>query len=216
MCAITWLTHFLDTFMTKKTNDFDLWTAFTKLFDKPKLSKNVPPIATPEKSLDAPDWVVFTNHMDWLNQHGNTYVPKVTPVSLKQKKQLISTYHPQMFLSSTTEASILELDRIDRKQLPKLTSHHMSVIDLHGYTLPQGYERLKAAFSQAIQRKSRILKVITGKGRPNPEPESPTLKVIFPNWMQEPFFSNKTIKIRKASPEHGGDGAFLIYLKQFK
>jgi DNA-nicking Smr family endonuclease len=216
MCAIMYSTHFLDIVMTKKANDFDLWTAFTRLFDTPKLSKSIPPIATPEKSSEAPDWFAFTHHMDWVNQHGNTYIPKTTPASIKQKKQLISTYPPQLFLSSTTEASILELDRIDRKQLPKLTSHHMSVVDLHGYTLPLGYERLKSSISQATQRKSRILKVITGKGRPNPEPESPTLKVIFPKWMQEPFFATKIIKVRKASPDHGGDGAFLIYLKQFK
>ncbi len=202
--------------MTKKTNDFDLWTAFTKLLDKPKLSKNTKPIANQVDSPDEPDWLVFTNQMDWVNQHGNTYIPKATPASLKRKKQLISDYQPQLFLSSTTEAFVLELDRIDRKKLPKLTSHHMSVVDLHGYTLPLGHERLRSAISQAIQRKSRILKVITGKGRPDPEPESPTLKVIFPKWMQEPFFATKTIRIRKATPEHGGDGAFLVYLKQFK
>ena len=112
------------------------------------------------------------------------------------------------------KVSILDLDRIDKKQLPKLLSHHISVIDLHGYTLPLGYERLKAAFSHAIHRKARLLKVITGKGRPNPEPESPTLRAIFPKWMQEPLFNTNIIKIRKAPKEHGGEGAFLIYLKQ--
>ena len=204
-----------DTTMTKKTNDFDVWTAFTRLFDKPKLSRDTQN-AVPEKPLNASDWQAFTQHIGAINQHRNTYTTKVLPTSIKQKLQGSSTYQPQQFAASDTQISILELDRIDRKQLPKLTSLHMFVVDLHGCTLPLGYDRVKTAFNQAIQRKSRILKVITGKGRPNPDPDNPTLNLIFPTWMQEPFFTTKTIKIRKAPPEHGGDGAFLIYLKQIK
>jgi DNA-nicking Smr family endonuclease len=152
--------------------------------------------------------------MDWVNQHRSAYAPKALPTSIRKKSQLLSTYEPLLFMTPSNEMSFLELDRIDKKQLPKLISHHMSVVDLHGYTLPLGYERLKSAFTHALQRKARILKVITGKGRPNPEPESPTLRAIFPKWMQEPFFHSHSIKIRKAPPEHGGEGAFLIYLKK--
>lgn len=202
--------------MTKKPTDFDVWSAFIQLMDKPAESKPKQPTPSVEVSSDAQDWQAVTHHMDWVNQHRNAYVPKASPTSIKQKPQLQSTYEPQLFMAPSGGVSILDLDRIDKKQLPKLTSHHMSVIDLHGYTLPLGYERLKAAFNQAIQRKARLLKVITGKGRPNPEPESPTLRAIFPKWMQEPFFNTKIIKIRKAPPEQGGEGAYLIYLKQIK
>lgn len=198
--------------MTKKTTDLDIWNAFIKHIDKPTLSKQPPS----ENLSESPDWLTFTHHMDMINQHRNIYTPKALPNFIKQKKTSLSTYEPPLFLYSSTQVSILELDRLDRKQLPKLMSHNLSVVDLHGYTIPLGYERLKSAISEAIQRKSRILKVITGKGRPNPEPESPTLKSIFPKWMQEPFFTTKTIKIRKASPEHGGEGAFFVYLKHKK
>lgn len=197
--------------MTKKPTDFDVWAAFIQHMDKPDTAKHTQPLS--DAPVDTQDWQALTRHMDWVNQHRNAYAKKSLPTSIKQKSQLLSTYEPQLFMTPSSEISILDLDRIDKKQLPKLTSHHMSVVDLHGYTLPLGYERLKAAFSHAIQRKARLLKVITGKGRPNPEPESPTLRAIFPKWMQEPFFNTKIIKIRKAPSEHGGEGAYLIYLK---
>lgn len=200
--------------MMKKPTDIDAWTAFIQHLDKPTASKHKQPSANAPS--DTQDWQALTRHMDWVNQHRDAYAKKSLPTSIKQKSQLLSSYEPQLFMAPSSEISILDLDRIDKKQLPKITSHHMSVIDLHGYTLPLGYERLKAAFSHAIQRKARLLKVITGKGRPNPEPESPTLRTIFPKWMQEPFFNTKIIKIRKAPSEHGGEGAYLIYLKQTK
>jgi DNA-nicking Smr family endonuclease len=207
---------FLDTVMTKKPTDFDVWAAFIQHLDKPLSSQHKQPSPSSEVLTDTQDWKALTRHMDWVNQHRNAYAQKALPTSIRQKSQLLSTYEPQLFMTSNSEVSILDLDRIDKKQLPKLLSHPMSVIDLHGYTLPLGYERLKAAFSHAIQRKTRLLKVITGKGRPNPEPESPTLRAIFPKWMKEPYFNTNIIKIRKAPKEHGGEGAFLIYLKQTK
>lgn len=205
--------------MTKKPTDFDVWAAFIQHMDNPVSSKPKQPsspskISPSEVSQDTQDWQALTHHMDWVNQRRDAYTKKSPPTSIKQKSQLLTRYEPQLFMASSSEISILDLDRIDKKHLPKITSHHMSVIDLHGYTLPLGYERLKAAFSHAIHRKARLLKVITGKGRPNPEPESPTLRAIFPKWMQEPFFHTKIIKVRKAPAEYGGEGAYLIYLKQ--
>lgn len=199
--------------MTKKPTDFDVWTAFIQHMDKPETSKHKQPSSNALHS-DTKSWQDLTRHMDWVNQRRNDYVSKEFPTAIKKKSQLLSTYEPQLFMAPNQDISILDLDRIDKKQLPKLTSHHISVVDLHGYTLPRGYEQLKAAFSHAIHRKARLFKVITGKGRPNPEPESPTLRAIFPKWMQEPYFNTHIIKIRKAPAEHGGEGAFLIYLKQ--
>jgi len=208
--------------MPKKPKDIDIWTAFATQLDHGQLRKQKHPIVEKEGQLQfqdlqkqnqSPEWDIFIRHMDNVNRSRNTYVPKQ---SVNHSLQITRTYQdvsqlPE-FIIDTLELDIQPLDRQDKKQLHRTDSKSITVVDLHGYTLQQGYERLKVAFQYAVQQKTRILKVITGKGRQDPEADRPTLRYIFPKWMQEPYFYSKLIKIRKAPSNQGGDGAFLVFL----
>lgn len=195
----------------KSKDDMYVWAEFIQQLDQTNASSKVLDGQNPPESGS---WKQLTVQINSLNHHRDAYVLHSQPKHFKKK--------PPHILSQTThvfqgvhhlDETVPHLDRDDKKHLTKVMSHQMSVVDLHGCTLAQGYEKLKLALSHALQKKSKILKVITGKGRPNPEPESPTLRSIFPKWMQEHYFKAKTYKVRMASIPHGGEGAFLVYLK---
>lgn len=187
------------------------WAEFIQQLDQSmRTAKQRQEKTSPESEA----WDHITHQINQLNHHRNAYIVKSQPHTIKQKpQQLIPSESYSFHGMYHLDEEVPNLDRDDKKHLSKVMSHQISVIDLHGCTLAQGYEKLRSALSHAIQKKSKILKVITGKGRPNPEPESPTLKAIFPKWMQEPYFKTKVYKVRMASIPHGGEGAFLVYLK---
>ena len=198
--------------MTNKSDDdMNAWAEFVRQLDQSQHTSK----QCPDKTLvEREAWDHITQQIHQLNHHRNAYVAKSQSSTIKQKSHKLIFGEFQSFHGMyTLDENVPNLDRDDKKHLNKVMSHQISVVDLHGCTLVQGYEKLKWALSHAIQNKSKILKVITGKGRPNPEPENPTLKAIFPKWMQEPYFKTKVYKVRIASISHGGEGACLVYLK---
>lgn len=199
--------------MTQKSKDDQkVWAEFIQQLDQSK--SRASQRSETELAPESDAWERITHQISQLNHHRHTYSIKTPPLRVQQKRPNVSSYDKHSFHGLyNLDEEVPNLDRDDKKHLNKVMSHQISVIDLHGYTLAQAYEQLKFAISHALQKKSKILKVITGKGRPNPEPESPTLKAIFPKWMQEPYFKSKVYKVRIASIPHGGEGAFLAYLK---
>lgn len=213
--------------MKKNPKDLNVWLDFAERLIENKSIESI----SKSKKIRASDtqidfdnthtygnhWNNLTQHMDWVNHKREQYIKKESPIYTKKKRLESDEHKSQHFIMTfKLEDEVLPLDRIDKKHFKKLNLHHITVVDLHGYTLPLAYERLKIAFQSAAQNKARILKVITGKGRTDSEKESPTLRQIFPKWMQETYFQNFLIKIRKAPADHGGEGAFLVYLKKNK
>lgn len=213
--------------MTKNPKDLDVWLDFIDQLNKQKSTQR--PYKSREINLlkdqftsqgsqvNSEEWNKLIQRMDWVNHKRDQYIAKQSSTPIKEKTVIFSLPASECFtLPVNIEETVLSLDRIDKKYLKKLGLHHIAVVDLHGYTLRLAYERLKTAFQSAQQQKAKILKVITGKGRANPESENPTLRQIFPQWMKEIYFQSFLIKVRKAPIEEGGDGAFLVYLKQPK
>lgn len=198
--------------MSNKSKDNqDLCSAFIQHIDKPLSSLDA---SKAETLFQTEEWKRITHRIDKLNYHRSAYTLRKNIDTIKQKLYNVPSFEPHSFYGFyNLDEDIPSLDRADKKHLSKVAYHQISVVDLHGCTLAQGYEKLKLALSQSRHKKSKVLKVITGKGRPNPEPESPTLKAIFPKWMQEPYFKLRVYKVRAAPKKHGGEGAFLVYLK---
>jgi DNA-nicking Smr family endonuclease len=209
--------------MTKNPKDLDIWLDFIAQFNKQKSMQELDtgsvntPSMSKDNQIDYNEWSKLTGQMDRINDRRGQYISKQTSAYIKEKPLSGPSRRSEYLMASIhIEESVLPLDRFDKQHLKKIGVHHMAVIDLHGYTLPLAYERLKAAFQSARHQKARILRVITGKGRTDLDLERPTLRQIFPKWMQETYFQSLLIKVRKAPLEYGGEGAFLVYLRQSK
>ena len=116
-------------------------------------------------------------------------IPSVKPMPEKQAPQL----------DARTE------QRLRRGQLPI-----DGTLDLHGLTQAGAHEKLDGFIKRAYARKKRCLLVITGKGRAGPG----VLKQKLPQWLSMPPLQDIILKIYPAAQEHGGTGAWYVYLKR--
>jgi DNA-nicking Smr family endonuclease len=212
--------------MTDQPKDVDIWLAFIKELQEKssvnpvKKRNNIQRLdisISSQIELYDEDWEELKRQVDRINDTRYNYTTQQPLLNIKKKLEVTTPLPSHYFAHDyNVNAVILGLDRTEKKELMKLRTHQIIELDLHGYRLPEAYEKLKITFQIAQQQKVKILKVITGKGRPNLQSDSLTLRQIFPRWMQETYFVSKYIKIRQAPSNRGGDGAFLVYLNPLK
>ncbi len=95
-------------------------------------------------------------------------------------------------------------------------------IDLHGYTLLEAQEKLRAEIIKTHTNNKRCILVITGKGsyiNKDSEVEKPRLfygkiKNSIISWINENELKKYILTYQDAGFEHGGDGAIFIYLRK--
>ena len=107
-------------------------------------------------------------------------------------------------------------DRIKKKIIKK--------IDLHGFSLENANKVIEEFITQSFEEGVNKIIVITGKGLRSKNDENPyisknlsILKYSVPEFIKLNINLMKLIKnIKEADIEDGGEGAFYIYLKNFK
>ena len=97
-------------------------------------------------------------------------------------------------------------------------------IDLHGFSLENANKTIEDFITKCFNNNVNKIIVITGKGLRSKSVSNPyvsrdlsILKYSVPEFINSQLNLMKIIKkIKKADIEHGGEGAFYIYLKNFK
>ena len=101
-------------------------------------------------------------------------------------------------------------------------------IDFHGKILSQAEDEFQNIVLESYKQKKRCLLFITGKGlhkqtnlfddRLNKSPKLFYGKIrgAFLEWVRKPELAKYILTTEKASFEHGGDGAFYVYLRKNK
>ena len=94
-------------------------------------------------------------------------------------------------------------------------------IDLHGMTMDRAHPALTSFILRAQAHGSRLVLVITGKGRdrdeggPIPVPRG-ILKHQVPMWLSSPPLAQAVLQITEAHISHGGAGAYYVYLRRHR
>lgn len=83
-------------------------------------------------------------------------------------------------------------------------------IDLHGMDRIEAQDAFAQAINAALKRGSRMLLVITGKGRL----QAGVLKSLLPMWINLSDLRPHVLAFDTARPEHGGEGAYYVLLKR--
>ena len=107
-------------------------------------------------------------------------------------------------------------DKIKKKTIKK--------IDLHGFSLENANKVIEEFITQSFEEGVNKIIVITGKGLRSKNDENPyisknlsILKYSVPEFIKSNLNLVRLIKnIKEADIEDGGEGAFYIYLKNFK
>ena len=138
------------------------------------------------------------------------------------KKQKVITPN----VSTVIKNSKFSLEKIDLKKGIKKGSFHIDKkIDFHGKSLLESEEKFSNTIVQSYNSGQRCLLFVTGKGlfksKNYEESDKPKLyhgiiRSSFVEWARSKKFSKYILSFEQASIEHGGDGAFYVYLRKNK
>jgi DNA-nicking Smr family endonuclease len=122
--------------------------------------------------------------------------------------------------------SEFSLEKIDLKKGIKKGSFHIDKkIDFHGKSLLESEEQFNNIIIESYNSGQRCLLFVTGKGlfksKNYEEGYKPKLyhgiiRASFVDWVRSKKFSKYILSFEQASIEHGGDGAFYVYLRKNK
>ena len=101
-------------------------------------------------------------------------------------------------------------------------------IDFHGKVLAEAEDEFQKTVLESYKLNKRCLLFVTGKGlhkqknfiddnlKENPKLFYGKIRGAFLGWVKKPELAKYILSIEKAGPEHGGDGAFIVYLRKNK
>ena len=96
-------------------------------------------------------------------------------------------------------------------------------IDFHGRGLLEAEEIFSSTISECFNKNKRCLLFVTGKGlfknkkdehENKPQLYHGIIRAAFFDWVKSKKFSKHILSFEQASIEHGGDGAFYVYLRK--
>jgi DNA-nicking Smr family endonuclease len=139
---------------------------------------------------------------------------------VKQKKIITP------IVSTVIKNSEFLLEKIDLKKGIKKGSFHIDKkIDFHGKSLLESEEQFNNTIIESYNSGQRCLLFVTGKGlfksKNYEESYKPKLyhgiiRASFVEWARSKKLSKYILSFEQASIEHGGDGAFYVYLRKNK
>lgn len=172
--------------------DRALWRAVTR--DVTPLQKQIEMQAAPPKDAPSPKAV-------------NTLKTPVPQVDLMPEFAL----KPSAVKSApSVSKSSFQTDKRTHEKFREGRMELDGTIDLHGLTLPDAHNAFAKFIRSHIKQKSRMLLVITGKGKGG----EGVIRASLPSWIDEVDIHHDVLKFAPASAKHGGGGAFYILLRR--
>ena len=112
------------------------------------------------------------------------------------------------------------VDGLDRRQADRFRRGQLAIenrLDLHGFTRREAHAELQAFLVRSQEQRHRVVLLITGKGQRAPlEERTGILRRLVPEWLNEPSMRRRIVALAPARPQHGGDGAYYLYLKKLR
>ena len=170
-----------------------------------------------KKIMNDKDWEEFKKKVIPLEKKNNQLKKnneKIVFKKVEQEKKLETDF----FYDENEEKNLLEKNTL--KKIKKGKFKIQSKLDLHGFTLEESKEKVVEFIFKNYKYKKRLLLIITGKGKRLTVSEgwrgTGKLKKNVPMWLKSVQLSKYILWFDSASPENGGEGALMIYLKKSK
>ena len=145
--------------------------------------------------------------------------PQPTPKSPLKPPTKKTTKRPEVIVSAPRALTSPTMDRRNFNRLQKGQMPIDARLDLHGMTVEQAKLRLKSFLLNAHARGDRVILVITGKGLRSGfdefnRPNRGVIREGLPQWVKDKDIAPMIVQITPAHRQHGGDGAFYLYLRR--
>ena len=149
-------------------------------------------------------------------------VPKPAPVvaaPVAEKPILYTAKAPRGLPPSPKPAAAPKpqapgLDGSTERKLTRGLLEIDATIDLHGMTQAQAHSTLDRFIGRHVNQASRVLLVVTGKGKVGAQGEGGVLKRQMPEWLMAGPYASRILRIVTAARGHGGGGAFYVLLRR--
>ena len=149
-----------------------------------------------------------------------------TKLKLKKNKTKEHNNIKVKNINTTIKKSEFFLENIDLKKAVEKGSFQIDKkIDFHGKSLSESEQRFNSIILECYKKNQRCLLFVTGKGlfksKIYEESNKPKLyhgiiRASLVEWARSKKFSKYILSYEQASIEHGGDGAFYVYLRKNK
>ena len=146
--------------------------------------------------------------------------PKTKYTTIKKNNTKQTTANPDKNIKN----SEFNLEKIGLKKGIKKGSINIDKkIDFHGRTLIESEETFTSTIFEHYNSGHRCLLFVTGKGlfksknienKEQPKLYHGVIRSAFIQWVKSNKFSKHILSFEQASIEHGGDGAFYVYLRK--
>ena len=145
--------------------------------------------------------------------------PQPSPKSPLKPPTKKTTKRPEVIVSAPRALTSPTMDRRNFNRLQKGQMPIDARLDLHGMTIEQAKLRLKSFLLNAYARGDRVILVITGKGLRSGfdefnRPNRGVIREGLPQWVKDKALAPMIVQITPAHRQHGGDGAFYLYLRR--
>lgn len=148
----------------------------------------------------------------------NLIIPQ-EPIALKSAKPPVKytkldashplTHSPAKHHTAQHKSSF-QTDKNTHKKLKQGRLDIDATLDLHGYSLARAHTAFLKFVAVHIRAGSRVLLVVTGKGKGG----EGVIRASLKEWAHEPSIDHWVLKITQAAAEDGGAGAFYILLRR--
>ena len=144
--------------------------------------------------------------------------------SVKKKIKLKNTNNLEIEKEQEVKNSHFALENVNiKKNIKKNILKIDKKIDFHGRGLLEAEEIFSSTISECFNKNKRCLLFVTGKGlfknkkdehENKPQLYHGIIRAAFFDWVKSKKFSKHILSFEQASIEHGGDGAFYVYLRK--
>ena len=164
------------------------------------------------------DWEEFKKNVVPLEKKNNLVKKKSQEKITLKKSGNREKFKTELFFNENIEKNLLEKNTLKKIKKGKLKIE--SKLDLHGFTIKESKEKVVNFILRNYKSKRRLLLLITGKGKRLSVSEgwrgTGKLKENVPLWLRSVELSKYILWFDFATPENGGKGALMIYLKKSK
>lgn len=168
-------------------------------------------------------WKNFIQEVKPLNKDKTQFIKKSKENLLKSKLDNGSSLEISNYLIENDFNSYKDDNSVDKNIIKKLRRGQIRIeskLDLHGFKYKEAKEKVLYFIESSFNEEKRLLLIITGKGQrlgiESGWKGQGILKNSLPQWLSHNVLRKKISWSCKAPANHGGDGAYIVYLRKIK
>ena len=157
---------------------------------------------------------VTNNNVIALKNRNKYYSQKLPKLKNFERSVISITENPVLKKNSVLK-DIEKMNNIFLKKISKKKIKIEKIVDLHGFTKIKAEEQIEKVIRFCFNNKQRLILFIVGKGKQDTENiYQGVLKNSFTSMISNSLLSDLILSYSLANPEHGGFGAYYVYLRK--